>query len=442
VSLTSPVRTPDVNNTSVMTRRAWILLVLTLVVPGSVQLLAGNRRLGRFIIGTWLSVIAIALIGWAVLTFFAAAVITAVTSWIGLLTIQIALGFLALTWLVAAVDTFRLIRFAYVGPRAKAWVAVAALIAIVVPTGVAAYGSYLAGVSRSAFASIFGDAPAVQPINGLYTFMLVGGDAGADRIGMRTDSMRFVTVDSTSGQVTIVGLPRNLYNAPFVEGSPMLRDWPNGFNCGDNCLLAYVYTYAEDNPNLYRSIDKSVTTAGMEALRDSVEAIVGMPVQYYLAVDMQGFQELIDALGGIDITLDAKVNFCEIGQPVEYTFPAGAQHLDGFRALQFARTRCDTDDYDRMKHQHQIEEAIFTQISPSVILARFQDLANATSGMVKTDIPQSMVGIYLDLAQKSRELPIQRGDLIPPEFDYLYPDWAAAQRLVSGFIYPNGTPEQ
>jgi hypothetical protein len=53
-----------------------------------------------------------------------------------------------------------------------------------------------------------------------------------------------------------------------------------------------------------------------------------------------------------------------------------------------------------------------------------------------------MVGIYLDLAQKSRELPIQRGDLVPPEFDYLYPDWAAAQRLVSGFIYPNGTPEQ
>jgi len=440
VTLTSPIRTPDVNNTPVMTRRAWVLVVLTLLVPGSVQLLAGNRRLGRVILGTWLTVIAMALLGWLVVSFFPSAAITAVTSWLGLLTIQIVLGFLALTWLVAALDTFRLMRFVYVGRRAKLWVAIAALIAIVVPTGAAAYGSYLVGVSRSAFADLFADAPAVEPINGLYTFMLVGGDAGVDRIGMRTDSMRFVTVDATTGQITIVGLPRNLYNAPFVEGSPMLRDWPNGFNCGDNCLLAYVYTYAEADITLYPTINRSVTTAGMEALRDSVEAIVGMPVQYYLAVDMQGFQELIDALGGIDITLDKEVNFCEIGQPVQYTFPVGTQHLDGFRALQFARTRCDTDDYDRMNHQHQIEEAIFTQVSPSVILARFQDLANATTGMVRTDIPQSMVGIYLELAQKSRELPLQRGDLTPPDFDNIYPDWVLAREMVQGFIYPDGAP--
>jgi hypothetical protein len=93
-----------------------------------------------------------------------------------------------------------------------------------------------------------------------------------------------------------------------------------------------------------------------------------------------------------------------------------------------------------MNHQHQIEEAIFTQISPSVILARFQDLANATTGMVRTDIPQSMVGIYLELAQKSRELPLQRGDLTPPDFDNIYPDWALARQMVQGFIYPDGAP--
>lgn len=440
MTLTSPIRTPDVKNTSVMTRRAWILVILTVLVPGSVQLLAGNRRLGRIILGTWLSVIAVALLAWGVVSFFPAFAITAVTSWVGLLAIQIVLGFVALTWLVAAIDTFRLTRFVYVGSRAKAWLAIATVFAIAVPSGAAAYGSYLAGVSRSAFADLFADAPAVEPIDGLYTFMLVGGDAGAGRIGMRTDSMRFVTVDATTGQVTIIGLPRNLYNAPFVEGSPMLRDWPNGFNCGDDCLLAYVYTYAEADITLYPSVNRSVTTAGMEALRDSVEAIVGMPVQYYLAVDMQGFEELIDALGGIDITLEKEVNFCKIGKPVEYTFPVGTQHLDGARALQFARTRCDTDDYARMNHQHQIEEAVFTQISPSVILARFQDLANATTGMVKTDIPQSMVGIYLELAKKSQELPLQKGDLTPPELDNVYPDWAHAREMVQGFIYPNGAP--
>jgi hypothetical protein len=173
VTLTSPIRTPDVSNTPVMTRRAWVLIVLTLLVPGSVQLLAGNRRLGRIILGTWLSVIALGLLGWALVTFFPAFTLTAVTSWLGLLAIQIVLGFLALTWLVAAIDTFRHIRFVYVGPRAKAWVAIAALVAVVVPSGAAAYSSYLVGVSRSAFSNLFADAPAVEPILGLYTFMIL-----------------------------------------------------------------------------------------------------------------------------------------------------------------------------------------------------------------------------------------------------------------------------
>ena len=109
--------------------------------------------------------------------------------------------------------------------------------------------------------------------------------------------MSFATVDATTGQVTIVGLPRNLYNAPFIEGSPMLRDWPNGFNCGDECLLAYVYTYGMDHPELYPGVGSN-SDPGVEALRDSVEEIVGMPVQFYVGVDMASFQDLVDAVGG------------------------------------------------------------------------------------------------------------------------------------------------
>jgi hypothetical protein len=51
-----------------------------------------------------------------------------------------------------------------------------------------------------------------------------------------------------------------------------------------------------------------------------------------------------------------------------------------------------------------------------------------------------MVGIYLELAKKSQELPLQKGDLTPPELDNVYPDWAHAREMVQGFIYPNGAP--
>ena len=420
-----------------MTRRAWWLIFLSAIVPGSAQLVAGNRRLGRFLFGSWLVLLGFIAIGALLNTFLPAVAFTIATSWWGLLGLQIGLVFVALVWFIAAVDTFRLVRIVYVGPRAKVWVALALAVSIIVPPGLASYASMVTGISRDVLARIFGDGSEfVEPVDGVYTFLIIGGDAGKGRISRRTDSMSFATVDARTGQVSIIGLPRNLYNAPFVANSPMLRDYPDGFNCGDSCLLAYVYTYGFDHPELYPGISAN-TDSGVEALRDSVEAIVGMPVQFYVGVDMAGFSDLVDALGGVDITLDAPVNVCKVGRPITYTFKPGVIHMDGELALRYARTRCDTNDYDRMARQRQLETAIFTQIKPSVIVARFQELASASTSLFKTDVPQSMVGTFLDLAQKGRELPIQRAELVPPEFDNLYPDWNLAQRIVHETVFPD-----
>jgi LCP family protein required for cell wall assembly len=436
VTLTSPIRNPDLRNPSVMTRRAWWLIFLSAIVPGSAQLVAGNRRLGRFLFGSWLVLLGFIAIGALLNTFLPALAFTIATSWWGLLGLQSGLVFVALVWFIAAVDTFRLVRIVYVGPRAKVWVALALAVSIIVPPGLASYASMVTGISRDVLARIFGDGSEfVEPVDGVYTFLIIGGDAGEGRISRRTDSMSFATVDARTGQVSIIGLPRNLYNAPFVANSPMLRDYPDGFNCGDSCLLAYVYTYGFDHPELYPGISAN-TDSGVEALRDSVEAIVGMPVQFYVGVDMAGFSDLVDALGGVDITLDAPVNVCKVGRPITYTFKPGVIHMDGELALRYARTRCDTNDYDRMARQRQLETAIFTQIKPSVIVARFQELASASTSLFKTDVPQSMVGTFLDLAQKGRELPIQRAELVPPEFDNLYPDWDLANRIVHETVFP------
>jgi LCP family protein required for cell wall assembly len=437
VTLTSPIRNPDLRNPSVMTRRAWWLIFLSAIVPGSAQLVAGNRRLGRFLFGSWLSLMGFIAIGALLNTYLPAVAFTIATSWWGLLCLQIGLVFVALVWFIAAVDTFRLVRIVYVGSRAKVWVALALAVSIIVPPGIASYASIVTGISRDVLARIFGDSSEfVEPVEGVYTFLIIGGDAGKGRVSRRTDSMSFATVDARTGQVSTVGLPRNLYNAPFVANSPMLRDYPDGFNCGDNCLLAYVYTYGFNHPELYPGISAN-TDSGVEALRDSVEAIVGMPVQFYVGVDMAGFSDLVDALGGVDITLDAPVNVCKVGRPITYTFQPGTIHMDGELALRYARTRCDTNDYERMARQRQLETAIFTQIKPDVIVARFQELASASTSLFKTDVPQSMVGTFLDIARKGRELPIQRAELVPPKFDNLYPDWDLAQRIVRETVFPD-----
>ena len=102
----------------------------------------------------------------------------------------------------------------------------------------------------------------------------------------------------------------------------------------------------------------------------------------------------------------------------------------------FARTRCDSDDFARMGRQRQIEEAILRQVNPGTVLARFQELASAGKALVLTDMPQSMIGVMVDLGTKARKLPLRRAELVPPTFDYLYPDFSLAHELVREAVFP------
>ncbi len=419
-----------------MGRRAWWLIILSFVMPGSAQLLAGNRRLGRILFGTWLVLFGIGLVTLVAYFLAPGATLGFWVSFWGLILLQVVLVVLAVISFLAAVDTFRLVRFVHVPGRTRMWVAILTIVAMFGPAGAAAYGSYLAGVTRSTISGIFADKPPVEPIDGKYTFMLLGGDAGADRIGLRPDSVSLVSVDASTGQIAVVGIPRNLYNAPFVKGSPMRTAWPSGFNCGDECLFAYIYDWAEKHPETYPDAVANGSSPGIEAMRDSIEAITGVTVQFYVLVDMGGFRRLIDALGGIDITVKAPVNVCVVGEPITYTFQPGRHHFSGASALKYARTRCDTNDFDRMARQRQLEEAILRQVKPTTVLSKFQDLASAGKALLQSDLPQSMIGYMVDLGSKARKLPMRRADLVPPAFDYLYPNFHVARKLVHAAMFP------
>jgi LCP family protein required for cell wall assembly len=419
-----------------MRRRAWWLIVLSLLMPGSAQLIAGNRRLGRVLFGTWLLLLVVG-VGTAVSYFIASgATLGFWVSFWGLLGVQVLLVVFAILSFLAAVDTFRLVRFVHVPGRTRVWVASLTVMAMLVPAGAAAYGSFLAGVTRSSIGGIFAEKPAVEPIDGKYTFMLLGGDSGTGRIGLRPDSASLITVDATTGQIAVVGIPRNLYNAPFVDGSPMRTAWPDGFNCGDECLFSYIYDWAEKHAELYPDAVADNSAAGLEATRDSIEAITGITVQFYVLIDMKGFSRLIDALGGIDILIEEEVHECVVGEPITYTFYPGETHLSGKKALMYARTRCDSNDFDRMARQRQIQEAVLRQVTPSTLLAKFDELASAGKLLVRTDLPQSMVGVMVDLGTKARKLPMRHAELVPPEFDYLYPNFQVAREIVREAVFP------
>ncbi|MFV0435291.1 MAG: LCP family protein, partial [Leucobacter sp.] len=321
--------------------------------------------------------------------------------------------------------------------------------------------------ARGAIGEIFVNAaPSVEPVDGRYNILLLGVDAGEDRDGLRPDSISLISVDAETGQSLIVGLPRELVGMPFPEDSPMHEIHPNGYGVGPNqftdwggcnvgeapfCRLNALNTEmteflspTDDSQKygapLYPDAASRGSSPGIEATKDAVSGATGLEVQFYVLIDMDGFSSLIDALGGVDMTVEERL---PIGGSIdEYTgelvgveewIEPGEHHLDGWHALWYARSRYGSSngDYDRMERQRELQAAILAQMKPANVLLRFQEVAAVGTQLIATDIPESMLGRFVDLATKSREYDPVNVELVPPAIDPEYPDFAAMHELVA-----------
>jgi LCP family protein required for cell wall assembly len=442
------VRNPDVSSQSEMTKRAWWLIGMNVLIPGSAQSLAGSHRLGRFGLGSTLVAWALAVIAAVLWLFSRGTVYTVLTNPVLLTVGQVVLVFYAALWIILTLDTLRLTRLVRTGPAARGLIAGFAIVALVATAGTSAYGAYIAGVTRSTISSIFSsDRQYAPPVNGRYNVLLLGGDAGPDRLGLRPDSISVVSVDAATGATTMIGIPRNMQRVPFVSGSPLYGPYPNGYNCGDNCLVSFLYTYAQAHPTLYPNATKDGSSPGIEATKDAVEGVLGIKIQYYALIDMAGFSDMVNALGGVTINVTERLPInggqAADGTPINVQgwINPGVQHMNGYTALWYARSRHSTNDYDRMARQRQLETAILAQFSPSVVLSKFQAVADAGKQIVKTDIPQSMLGLFVTLADKARTHKVSQLELVPPTVNEIEPNFPQIRALVTqALTTPTATP--
>jgi LCP family protein required for cell wall assembly len=398
------------------------------VVPGSAQLVAGNRKLARVGIT-------------ATLTFWAIALVTIIVGLVDkngllfrLIPVNFVFGFLALVlgiygllFAVLAIDTLRLMRLGRLYKRER-WIAFAGLaLAAVLGTSGLSWAGSTAGVSAGALGSIFNQSGFTTPVDGRYNIMLLGADSGRDRFGIRPDSISVISINAATGQAVNIGLPRNLQHVGFVAGSPMLKVYPNGWNCGFECLINAIYKNVMDShQDLYPDAVKRGSTPGVEATRDAVQYVTGLKIQSYVMVDMAAFSSLIDALGGIDINVQQRL---PIGgqkddlSDVKGWIEAGQQHMNGYTALWYARSRHSTNDYDRMRRQHEVEDQVLKQMDPANVLGRVQQIMSAGKELVKTDIPSGMLFEYKNLAGKAKAYGIKSLNITPPVYDPVYPNF-------------------
>lgn len=455
-----PMRRPDTSSPQVMTRRAWWLIALNFLIPGSAQVLAGNRRLGRVGLFATLTMWTAVVVGLLVWTLWRTLFLTVATHSLALLAMQVLLLAYAVLWAVLTLDTLRLVRLVKARPNARLPIAVLSVVGLVLAGGGAVYASQIVGTSRDTLGSIFGaTGPTVPPSDGYYNILLLGADSGEGRDSMRFDSISVVSVNADSGAVTITGIPRDMPHFPFSAG-PMQELYPDvhegyedeecGWSSGINQLRTEVEV-CRDGDELYPDAVANHSSPGVEATKDAAEGILGIEIPYYVFIDMHGFAALIDALGGVDITVEERLPMG--GGPSYEDEPAedwaigwieaGAQHMDGDTAQWYARSRYTTSDFDRMKRQRQLQAAILAQFNPSNVLTRFNEVAAAGQAIVETDIPQSMLAYFVDLGLKAKEQPMSTIELTPEGgIDEYDPDFAYIRELVQSVLHPPTPTEE
>jgi LCP family protein required for cell wall assembly len=397
-------------------RRAMTFVGMTLVIPGSAHLVAGRRQLGRFLLRVWLAVVALALLT-GLLFLVNRGFVIGLTLKPGLLTLLrwVAIG-LGVGWALAVLHSYVLARPPEIERSRRlvaGGVALLAAGAIVVPT---MFVTNIIESQRSLISELFpvGTAELGERVN----VLLLGGDAGDDRFGLRPDSINVASVEVSTGRTVLFGLPRNMQRAPFEPGTPWAEAFPNGYVCPENaCMINGIYTYAIDHPELCPECETE-TEHGTSAMKNVVGATLGLEIDFYVIIDLQGFEGIIDALGGIQIDVTERVpiggNADNPNAPVEGYIEPGVQVLNGHQALWYARSRTDTNDYIRMSRQRCVLGAILNQADPANVLLNYTELAASAEATLATDIPQGSLNAFVQLGLRAKSQPITSVQFVPP----------------------------
>jgi len=240
--------------------------------------------------------------------------------------------------------------------------------------------------------------------------LLLGGDGAEGREGTRTDTVILMSTETSTGKTLLFSLPRNLLRAQFPEGSALADLYPEGwggYGAGTDMLNAIYREVPARHPGvLGESADE-----GADAIKLAVSGSLGLTVDYYLMVDLAGFRQVVDAIGGITVNVNERVAIqgnTDAGiPPVDWIEPGPDQHLDGFHALWFARGRYGSDDYERMDRQRCAVAAMIDAADPLTLVRRYTDLAAAGRDLVSSDVPQHLLPAFVNLALRMKDAKIR-----------------------------------
>lgn len=397
-------------------RRALTLILMSTVVPGLGLIFTKARRFGVILLAAF-AVVAL-ILGFIV---FSGGVIqgagrlgTGKGLWFLLVVCTVG----GILWLLGIVLTARETMDRH-WPTPTKWLhrGFAAAMCLIIATPAAAATRYVM-VTQDTFNTIFtnhdnnnangptgGDNPWANTPR--VNVLLIGSDAGADRWAVRTDSLMVASVDTQTGDTTLISIPRNFEGVPFPKSNPLHAVYPDGFRCAQHaCLMDAVWVEAEYNHrNLFPKTDSH---PGWTTTKEVVGEITGLNIDYSVVVNLAGFQQLVDAMGGIymnvpkgGIAIGGKLTSTGYLIPGSITgrIPEGYHKLNGYQALWYSRSRVETGDNDRTRRQRCMVNALIGQASPVSFLTHFVDIMGVAKNNISLDIPQDDLPAFATLAE-------------------------------------------
>lgn len=213
--------------------------------------------------------------------------------------------------------------------------------------------------------------------------ILVIGTGGEGHEGANlADVNMVVSVDPTNNQVSMLSIPRDLYLR--IPGYYTTR-------------INAAYALGESDPE----------TTGAAVLTETVEGLLDVDIHYFVAIDFKGFIEVVDRLGGITVDVPESINDPFIESSFgsgknRFKIAAGEQYMDGATALQYARSRKTTSDFDRARRQQIVMQAVKQKVLSLGTFSnplKLADLIDAVGSHVRTDIQIGEMLRMIEIAQ-------------------------------------------
>ena len=190
-------------------------------------------------------------------------------------------------------------------------------------------------------------------LSGKKNIVVMGCDTRKDDAG-RSDTLFVVMLDKSKKNAALLSVPRD--TRVKIKG----HGW-------DKINAAFAY-------------------GGHKLTQETVQEFLGIKLHNYVVVDFQGFKDLVDVIGGVDINVEKRMYYYDPYDGFEIDLRPGIQHMDGKTAMQYVRYRDEDGDIGRIRRQQKFIMALYKQIASKNIITKMPGVSKQIMSMIKTNL--------------------------------------------------------